>query len=120
MSSANTYSSIVDSLVNNAELFFPGGECKLCLVVTEIRLCGIKRFTRIITYRNSGEMRNQFLFLFLLPPLQAHVCTHMSGHLQLFSPFSVSLFVCVQVRGVQQNDQKLMMHKYFELAHGAC
>jgi hypothetical protein len=32
MSSANTYSSIVDNLVNNADWFFPGGKCKLCLV----------------------------------------------------------------------------------------
>ena len=38
MSSANLYSSIVDSLVNNAEWFFPGGKCELH-VVTEVRLC---------------------------------------------------------------------------------
>lgn len=38
MSSANAYSSIVDSLVNNAEWFFPGGKCELH-VVTEVRLC---------------------------------------------------------------------------------
>lgn len=37
MSSANVYSSIVDSLVNNAEWFFPGGKCELH-VVTEVRL----------------------------------------------------------------------------------
>jgi hypothetical protein len=35
MSSANAYSSIVDSLVNNAEWFFPGGKCELN-VVTEV------------------------------------------------------------------------------------
>jgi hypothetical protein len=52
MSAANTYSSIVDSLVNNADWFFPGGECKLCLAVTEIRLYGRKRFIKIISYRN--------------------------------------------------------------------
>jgi hypothetical protein len=37
MSSANAYSCIVDSLVNNADWFFPGGKCEL-YVVTEIRL----------------------------------------------------------------------------------
>ena len=42
MSSANAYSSIVDSLVNHAEWFFPGGKCELH-VVTEVRLCQVLR-----------------------------------------------------------------------------
>jgi hypothetical protein len=38
MSSANTYSSIVDSLVNNADWFFPGGKCKLFYILVEIKI----------------------------------------------------------------------------------
>jgi hypothetical protein len=37
MSSASVYSSIVDSLVNHADWFFPGGKCELCVMI-EIRL----------------------------------------------------------------------------------
>jgi len=40
MSAANLYSSIVDSLVNHVEWFFPGGKCELHFM-TEVRLQGL-------------------------------------------------------------------------------
>jgi hypothetical protein len=98
MSSANTYSSIVDTLVNNADWFFPGGECTLCLVVTEISLCGRKMFTRIMPYRNSDEMRNQFLFLFYFSALPSYMHINIHPSSILLSPLCFLIYVCLQVR----------------------